>query len=89
LNDSIGQLNVAEQSLEVKGVKTDLPGVGIDQFVVEDDRNIKLRIARQSEACRFISGVELVEDEVEALESFVSILSSVVNTVVVIPHGAE
>jgi len=35
LNDSIGQLNVAEQSLEVKGIETDLPGVGIEQFVVE------------------------------------------------------
>ena len=84
MNDSIRQLNIADEPLEVESIKTDLAGVGIDEFVVEDDRDIKLRIARQPEACRFVACIELVEDEVEAFQSLVSIFGGVVDAMIVI-----
>src|ERR1041385_2984702 len=49
LNDAVRQLNVAEQSLEIEGVKAEQPGAGIEQLVVEHDRDVVLRIARQTE----------------------------------------
>jgi len=89
LNDAVDQLDVADEPLEVEGVETDQPCVGVQQFVIQDERNVKLRIAGQAEARGLIPRVELVEYEVEAFQPLVSILRGVVYAVIVVPQRAQ
>ena len=89
LNDAVCQLDVTEQSLEIERVEADLASVGIQQLVIQNNRDIELRVTGEPEACRFITCVELIKDQVKALEPFVSVLGSVVDSMVVIPHRAQ
>src|ERR1041384_619029 len=89
LNDAIRQLNVAEQSLEIESVKAQQPGAGVQQLIIEHDRDVVLRITRQTEAGGFIAGIELVEDQVKAFKTLVSIFRGVIDAMVVIPQRAQ
>src|SRR2546426_1886329 len=89
LDNAVSQLDVADQPLEIERVEADQACGGIQQLVSQQDRDVELRVAGQMEAGGLISGVKLVEQEMEAFQALVGVFSGVVNAVVVIPEGAQ
>src|SRR5439155_9391255 len=74
---------------EVERVKTNQTRTRVQQLVGQHDGDVELRVAGQAEARPFIPGVELVEHELESVQSFVGVLRRVIDAMVVVPHGAQ
>ena len=82
-------MHVADQSLEVERIEANLTRAGIDQLVIQDDRDIKRWVAGKAEAGCLVAGVKLIKDQVKPFQALVSILGSVIDAVIVIPQGAQ
>src|SRR6185295_17700749 len=89
LDVAVDEKLVAENAVEVEQVEEDLAADRIDDLVVEQQRDVERGETRQAETCRFVAGVELIEQQIEAGQALVDILRREVDAVIVVPERAQ
>src|SRR5205823_4553229 len=88
LNLAIDHELITQDSVSIEQIKEEKPGVGIEYFVGDYHGHIELA-AGQAKTGSLVPGIKLVEQQELPDQSFVDVLSSKVDAVIMIEQGAE
>src|SRR5580692_10374484 len=92
LNLAVDQELVAQNSVEAEQIESQQSrgtALRIEQLVGKHHGNVKLGEAGKAEAGGFVTGIEIVEQQISSDEPFVAVLGSMVEAMVVIEERTE
>jgi len=80
---------VPQDAVQVEEIEEEETGPPIEALVGEHHGDVELGEAREMEPGTLITGVELIEEQVEAGQALVDVLGSEIDAVVVVPERAH